>query len=90
MRTIVTAMAQAMLLLITAVTAVPAQEEGTSLVVLVDFTKSFLPLGRADSRALEVVGESVTKLAHATWEQPVRIFWTTLGRARVPHCPGSA
>src|SRR6058998_2732789 len=51
----------------------------SSLIVLVDFSKSFAPLGPEDRPALQALNQVVRKLANERLEQPVKIFWANIG-----------
>src|SRR5689334_18675070 len=53
----------------------PAGDPGTSVTVLVDFSKSFAPLSRMDRNALTAVSASIVEMAAREWSPPVKITW---------------
>ena len=53
---------------------------GTSVVVLVDFSKSFAPLV-GDERALEELAAATSELAQREWQPPVEILWSRIQTA---------
>src|SRR5437660_9341586 len=53
---------------------------GTSVVVLVDFSKSFAPLV-SDARALEELAAATAELAQREWQPPVEILWSRIQTA---------
>src|SRR3990167_4968403 len=57
----------------------PVDGAKLSLIVLVDFSKSFAPLGPEDRPALQAVTQVVRKLANERLEQPVKILWSIIG-----------
>jgi hypothetical protein len=61
---------------ISLVAQAPAQT-GTSVVILVDFSRSFVPLTQPDQRALEKLVDSVS-LASTSWDQPVTFSWAAI------------
>jgi len=50
---------------------------GTTVVVLVDFSKSFAPLQPEDVRAIEEVSEALTKLSQE-WPAPIKVVWSKI------------
>ena len=72
-----------------------AQRPGTSVVVLVDFSKSFVALKRPDGRivhngllfedgrALNAVAGAVAELASSYWTPPLRTVWTQIQAASI-------
>ena len=57
----------------------PVEGTRSSLIVLVDYSKSFAPLGPEDRPALQAVTQIVRKLANERLEQPVKILWSIIG-----------
>ena len=57
-----------------------SQSAGTSVVVLVDFSKSFAPLVN-DERALEELATATSELAQREWKPPVEILWSRIQTA---------
>src|SRR4051812_9948090 len=57
----------------------PVDGTRSSLIVLVDFSKSFAPLGPEDRPALQAVTQVVRKLVNERLEQPVKILWSIIG-----------
>lgn len=57
--------------------------EGTSVVVLIDFSKSFAPLTVSDARALNEVASAIVELAAKSWSPPVRFRWARIEEASV-------
>src|SRR5437870_13400693 len=57
-----------------------SQSAGTSVVVLVDFSKSFAPLV-GDERALEELAAATSELAQREWQAPVEILWSRIQTA---------
>src|SRR5207253_9257390 len=53
---------------------------GTSVVVLVDFGKSFAHLV-SDARALEELAAATSELAQREWQPPVEILWSRIQTA---------
>ena len=53
---------------------------GTSIVVLVDFSKSFAPLVN-DERALGELARATSELAQREWQPPVEILWSRIQTA---------
>ncbi|HYY73012.1 MAG TPA: hypothetical protein VE778_05415 [Candidatus Bathyarchaeia archaeon] len=53
---------------------------GTSVVVLVDFSKSFAPLVN-DERALQQLATATSELAQREWKPPVEILWSRIQTA---------
>ena len=53
---------------------------GTSIVVLVDFSKSFAPLVN-DERALGELATATSELAQREWQPPVEILWSRIQTA---------
>lgn len=51
----------------------------TGVVVLVDMSQSFAPLTPEDKRALQVIGDALSRFTHQEWDQPVMMFWSTIG-----------
>ncbi len=60
---------------------------GTSVVVLVDFSKSFIPLSQEDKSALEAVSEATVDLAKHTWHPPIGILWSRIQTASLLSSP---
>src|SRR5260370_29895523 len=50
---------------------------GTSVVVLIDFSKSFVPLSK-DERALREVSAATAELAQREWQPPVAVLWSRI------------
>lgn len=49
-------------------------------IILVDISQSFAPLTDADTtRALESIADSLHRLAVQEWDQPVMLWWSTIG-----------
>ena len=63
-------------------TDTPSRSNGTSAVVLVDFSKSFVPLTTPDERALHDIANGMTKLAKDEWSPPISVRQHS-GTARV-------
>src|SRR5258705_970914 len=61
----------------------PAEGTRSSLIVLVDFSKSFAPLGPEDRPALQALTQVVRRLANERLEQPVKILWSIIGNGRL-------
>ena len=57
-----------------------SRSAGTSVVVLVDFSKSFAPLVN-DERALEELATATSALAQREWKPPVEILWSRIQTA---------
>jgi hypothetical protein len=57
-----------------------SRSAGTSVVVLVDFSKSFAPLVN-DERALEDLAAATSELAQREWKPPVEILWSRIQTA---------
>jgi len=57
-----------------------SRSAGTSVVVLVDFSKSFAPLVN-DERALEELATATSELAQREWQPPVEILWSRIQTA---------
>lgn len=57
------------------------RSNGTSAVVLVDFSKSFVPLTTPDERALHDVAGGLTKLAKDEWSPPISVVWSRIQNA---------
>ena len=57
-----------------------SRSAGTSVVVLVDFSKSFAPLVN-DARALEDLAAATSELAQREWKPPVEILWSRIQTA---------
>lgn len=49
----------------------------TSVVIVVDVSKSFAPLTRTDIQALSLVRKSIVGMSRE-WEQPINYYWTTV------------
>jgi hypothetical protein len=64
-----------------------AQTGGSSEVVLVDLSKSFMPLTRADQRAIEAVAAATSNLGGAEWPSPVSILWSRIESASLVAAP---
>jgi hypothetical protein len=62
------------------------QGEGTSVVVLIDFSKSFTPLTKPDELALEQVAAATASLAQ-DWPGPVTILWSRIQSASLVSSP---
>ena len=63
-----------------------SRSAGTSLVVLVDFSKSFAPLVN-DERALEELATATAELAQREWQAPVEILWSRIQTASLISSP---
>jgi hypothetical protein len=63
-----------------------SQSAGSSVVVLVDFSKSFVPLSN-DERALRVLSSAVAELAQREWQPPVVILWSRIQSASLISSP---
>src|SRR5258708_34624322 len=59
---------------------------GTSVVVLVDFSKSFVPLSQ-DERALREVSAATAELAQREWRPPVAVLWSRIQTASLVSRP---
>jgi hypothetical protein len=59
---------------------------GSSVVVLVDFSKSFVPLSQ-DERALREVSEATAELAQREWQPPVAVLWSRIQTASLVASP---
>ncbi|HEX8878452.1 MAG TPA: hypothetical protein VF749_00395, partial [Candidatus Acidoferrum sp.] len=57
-----------------------SRSAGTSVVVLVDFSKSFAPLV-GDERALQELATATSELAQREWQPPVEILWSRIQTA---------
>ena len=57
-----------------------SRSSGTSVVVLVDFSKSFAPLV-GDQQALEQLAAATSELAQREWQPPVEILWSRIQTA---------
>lgn len=57
-----------------------SRSAGTSVVVLVDFSKSFAPLV-GDERALQELASATSELAQREWQPPVEILWSRIQTA---------
>ena len=62
-------------------TDTPSRSNGTSAVVLVDFSKSFVPLTTPDERALHDIANGMTKLAKDEWSPPISVVWSRIQNA---------
>src|SRR5260370_39074444 len=59
----------------------------TSVEVIVDMSASFAPLTKEDGDALQSIGSAIVKIAVEQWEQPVRLFWATIGSSSIGRQP---
>jgi hypothetical protein len=57
------------------------RSNGTSAVVLVDFSKSFVPLTTPDERALHDIAHGMAKLAKDEWSPPITVVWSRIQNA---------
>lgn len=60
---------------------------GSSLVVLVDFSQSFVPLSAQDERALRETSAAISRLARQTWDPPVAFLWSRIQSASLVSTP---
>lgn len=58
-----------------------SESSGTSEVVLIDVSKSFVPLTRADERAIQNVAIATATLADRDWPSPVSVLWSRIQSA---------
>jgi hypothetical protein len=73
--------------LLTGCSATKSQStSGTSVVVLIDFSKSFVPLS-GDERALREVSAATTELAQRDWQPPVSVLWSRIQTASLVSQP---
>ena len=63
-----------------------SRSAGSSVVVLVDFSKSFVPLSQ-DERALREVSEATAELAQREWQPPVTVLWSRIQTASLVASP---
>jgi len=63
-----------------------SQSAGSSLVVLVDFSKSFVPLSN-DERALRELSSAAAELTQQQWQPPVVILWSRIQSASLISSP---
>lgn len=63
-----------------------SQSAGTSVVVLVDFSKSFTPLV-GDERPLQELATAISELAEREWQPPVEILWSRIQTASLVSGP---
>ena len=63
-----------------------SRSAGTSVVVLVDFSKSFAPLVN-DERALDELARATSELAQREWKPPVQILWSRIQTASLVSGP---
>ena len=64
----------------------PSQSDlaaNTSVVVLIDISKSFAPLTVTDQAALNQLERAIGRAATSTWEPPISIYWATVGSSGV-------
>src|SRR5437867_939246 len=61
----------------------------TSVVFIVDMSKSFAPLGPDDRQALERTTEEVMTMVQRQWEKPIIVAWSIIGSLAntTPPCP---
>lgn len=59
---------------------------GSSVVMLVDFSKSFVPLLQ-DERAIREVSEATAELAQREWQPPVAVLWSRIQTASLVASP---
>ena len=58
-----------------------SERSGTSEVVLIDISKSFVPLTKADERAIQTVAVATAILAERDWPSPVSVLWSRIQSA---------
>src|SRR5258708_15159211 len=63
-----------------------SRSAGSSVVVLVDFSKSFVPLSQ-DERALREVSGATAELAQREWQPPVAVLWSRIQTASLVASP---
>jgi hypothetical protein len=63
-----------------------SRSSGSSVVVLIDFSKSFVPLSQ-DERALREVSLASAKLAEQEWQPPVTFLWSRIQSASLISAP---
>jgi hypothetical protein len=73
-----TASVGALLLILVACGSPPAGP-AASIVILVDYSRSFAPLGEEDKPALAVIRQAVEKASVDQLQQPVKILWSVIG-----------
>lgn len=72
-------MRTAVMVVFCCVTTVGAQQpSGTLVTVLVDFSKSFAPLGDDDERALKELARAIAAASEESWTPPVTVHWSTI------------
>jgi hypothetical protein len=59
---------------------------GSSVVVLVDFSKSFAPLSN-DEQSLEQLSAATSELARQEWQPPVAVLWSRIQTASLVSSP---
>ncbi len=59
---------------------------GSSVVVLVDFSKSFAPLSQ-DQRPLQAISVATAELARQEWQPPVAVLWSRIQTASLVSSP---
>lgn len=67
-------------------------DSSTAAIVLVDMSRSFAPLKPHDRQALDHLSAALTRLAVDQWDQPVLLFWSTIGNFSLgakPPCGGA-
>jgi len=72
--------------------AIGQDAPAVGVVVLVDMSRSFAPLTAEDKRALEAIRDAVGGRIQREWDQPVMVFWSTIGSFSpgvVSPCPQS-
>jgi hypothetical protein len=58
-----------------------SESYGTSVVVLLDFSKSFAPFTKPDERAIREVAAATKELAAREWSSPVVVIWSKIQTA---------
>lgn len=64
-----------------------SDSSGTSEVVLVDVSKSFVPLTKADERSIQAVADASALLAEHNWASPVSFLWSKIQSASLIASP---
>jgi hypothetical protein len=69
------------LLLLGGCSSQQSESYGTSVVTLLDFSKSFAPFTKADERAIREVAAATRELAEREWSSPVAVIWSKIQTA---------
>jgi hypothetical protein len=60
---------------------------GTSVTILVDFSRSVVPLATPDERALKALTAAISDLAGGSWTPPIKISWAAISSSSLAKLP---